>query len=172
MERRTRKPNRLKNYDYSQNGAYFVTICTQKRAEILWDNSGGNVGAVIGRPEITKLNQNGLIIQNAIEQISLHYKGVNVDNYVIMPNHVHMIIMVCRDCEIRENGRPMTAPTISNIVNQFKGYCSKKIGFPIWQRSFHDHIIRSEEEYLQIWKYIDENPIKWKLDDYYKLNID
>lgn len=160
-----RKNNRLEFYDYSQNGAYFITICTRDKQKIFWvDNKSQNsVGAVIGRPN-DKLNNIGLIVKFGIEQISVHYPNTIIDKYVIMPNHVHILMRIEND-EI--NGRPMTAPTISRIINQFKGYCTKQIGYPIWQKSFHDHVIRDEADYQRIWQYIDTNPIKWELDCYY-----
>jgi len=88
-----------------------------------------------------------------------------IDKYVIMPNHVHMIIKLSVVQE--ENGRPMAAPTISRIVNQFKGSVSKQIEYSLWQKLFHDHIIRDEAEYQKIWRYIDENPSRWTEDSYY-----
>ena len=81
-----------------------------------------------------------------------------------MPNHVHLIIRIDNN---DMNGRPMTAPTLSQIVNQFKGYCSKQIGHPVWQKSFHDHIIRNQADYNRIWEYVDTNAIKWESDCYY-----
>ena len=130
----SRKNNRLEFYDYSQNGAYFVTICAKDKQKIFWNNQQCSVGAVRGRPQ-DKLNHLGLIVKIGIEKIPLYYQNITVDKYVIMPNHVHLIIRIDNN-DI--NGRPMTAPTLSQIVNQFKGYCSKQIGHPVWQKSFHD----------------------------------
>lgn len=160
-----RKQNRLPEFDYSQNGAYFITICTRGKQKIFWtdDKSQNSVGAVSGRPN-DKLNNIGLIVKFGIEQISVHYPNTIIDKYVIMPNHLHILMRIEND-EI--NGRPMTAPTISRIISQFKGYCTKQIGYPIWQKSFHDHVIRNEADYQRIWQYIDTNPIKWELDCYY-----
>lgn len=79
-----------------------------------------------------------------------------------MPNHIHMIIIISE-----ENGRSKTAPTISRMIQQFKGSITKKSGFPIWQKLFHDHIIRNEEEYQRIYEYVETNPLKWKEDKYY-----
>ena len=154
----SRKNNRLEFYDYSQNGAYFVTICAKDKQKIFWNNQQCSVGAVSGRPQ-DKLNHLGLI-----EKIPLYYQNITVDKYVIMPNHVHLIIRIDNN-DI--NGRPMTAPTLSQIVNQFKGYCSKQIGHPVWQKSFHDHIIRNQADYNRIWEYVDTNAIKWESDCYY-----
>jgi len=85
-----------------------------------------------------------------------------VDKYVIMPNHIHLILLISDD-----HGRAMRAPTISTVVNQLKGYVSKQIGYSIWQKLFHDHIIRNNADYLDIWKYIDENPVRWHEDCFY-----
>lgn len=90
-----------------------------------------------------------------------------VDKYVIMPNHVHMILQIKQ-----AEGGPMgtSAPTgaLPDIVRYFKRSVTKLCGENIWQRSYHDHIIRSEEDYLNIWTYIDTNPVKWAEDCYYK----
>ena len=176
-----RKRIRLGEYDYSAAGAYFVTICTKNRENILWETTAelqpnndmiidhiqpNAVGAVIGRPHYNhRLNELGLIVEKYIKQIPQHYKHVNVDNYVVMPNHVHLLLSIN---EIGDDGRPMTAPTLSWIINQFKGACSKQIGYSIWQKSFYDHVIRTEHDYAQIWQYVDENPLKWESDEYYE----
>ncbi len=81
-----------------------------------------------------------------------------------MPNHVHMIIIIDRGA----GGRPQVAPTVSRIIKQFKGVLSKKAGFSLWLRSFHDHIIRIEREYAEVWNYIDTNPMKWEIARYYQ----
>lgn len=87
--------------------------------------------------------------------------AVKLDNYVIMPNHIHMLIAI-DDC-----GRTLFAPTISRIVKQFKGVVTKQIGKSIWQRSFYDHIIRDEQDYVEKWNYIENNPARWLDDDLY-----
>ena len=166
MELQKRKPNRLKNYDYSQNGAYFITICTKDRKPILSviENADETVEASIARPPKIQLTDVGLIVDKAINGISIHYQNVFIDNYVIMPNHVHLII------RIDNNGRAMLAPTISRIIQQFKGYITKQIGESIWQKLYYDHIIRDNIDYQNIWQYIDENPTKWA-EDKYNTNI-
>ena len=80
-----------------------------------------------------------------------------------MPNHLHLLLRIMSD----DSGRPMVAPTISTVVQQMKGVVTKQIGKNIWRRSFHDHIIRNEKDYLKIWEYIDSNPIKWLDDCFY-----
>ena len=159
----TRKPNRLKNFDYGQSGAYFITICVKDRAEIF-----GYVGADSIRPHYqhTQLTDVGIVVKNGIENIGKTYEGVVVDRYVIMPNHIHMIIMINRD-----NGRMISAPTttksLSQIVGYFKQFVSRKIGFSPWQKSFHDHIIRNDDDYRKIVEYIDDNPNTWAEDCFY-----
>ena len=155
-ELRTRKKNRLEGYDYSRNGAYFITVCVKDGHEILWDKKP--VGAAFGRPPLSKV---GVLIDAAINKVEDVYDSVKIDHYVIMPNHVHIIIA------IDSSGRPKAAPTISRILNQFKGSITKQLGYSIWQKLFHDHIIRDEAEYKRIWQYIDENPARWAEDCYY-----
>ncbi|MCL2406513.1 MAG: transposase [Defluviitaleaceae bacterium] len=157
-----RKPNRLKDYDYSRNGCYFVTICVKGRQKLL-----GNVGANCVRQGIHQnLSAQGKIIEKEIGILSETYDSVNVDKYVIMPNHIHMIIIINVNGQ-EVSRRTQFAPTVSRIIKQFKGSITKKIGSSIWQRSFHDHIIRNEADYQRIWLYIDMNIVKWEEDCYY-----
>ena len=171
LQWRKRKDIRLKSYDYSQRGAYFITICIKDRHNLLWEP----VGATCGRPLISgnqdnlPLSEIGKIVGLEINKIESYYNNVLIDKYVIMPNHLHIIIILNNTENVHtENGRPQVAPTISRIVQQFKGSISKQIGFSIWQKSFHDHIIRDEKEYFKIWEYIGENPLNWQKDCYYK----
>ena len=162
---------RLRGYDYSQAGCYFVTICVKGKHEIL---STIDVGARIARPNedeadvgarIARPTEIGEKVEFALQQINEKYPTVILDKYVIMPNHIHMILMITQtDCD----GRAMRAPTISTVINQFKGFVTKQIGESIWQKLFHDRIIRDEEEYLKIRKYIEENPETWLQDCYYE----
>lgn len=161
MELPKRKPNRLKDYDYSQSGAYFVTICVSQRRCVLGDVV--SVGESIALPSRINLSAYGKTVDDAIDNISKYYPTVTVDKYVIMPNHVHLLLQMHRD-----NGRTMSAPTISRIIAQMKGCITKKTGVSIWQKSFYDHIIRNEKEYLEIWEYIDSNPEKWEEDCFYE----
>ena len=156
----TRKPNRIPDYNYSTPGAYFITICLKDRKNLLWEN----VGASIARPPLPPLSPYGQIVQAAICGISSHYPAVSVDHYVIMPNHIHLLLQIHSD----ESGRAMPAPTISVVVQQLKGVVTKQIGHSIWQKLFHDHVIRNETDYLKIWQYIDTNPSKWEEDCFYK----
>ena len=160
MEYPKRKQNRIPEYDYSAPGAYFVTICTQGRRQIL---SNITVGAAISRPPEENLTAYGEIVDLAINHITTIYPGVSVDKYVIMPNHVHMILRICSG----EDGRQVAAPTVSAVVGQMKRWISLQAGTALWQKSFHDHVIRNEEDFREIWEYIDTNPARWAEDRYY-----
>ena len=102
-------------------------------------------------------------MEQAIQNIEHHYPSISVDHYVVMPNHIHLLLQINTD----ENGRPMVTPTISIVVQQMKGYVTKQLGRPIWQKLFHDHVIRNENDYRIIWEYIENNPVQWELDCFY-----
>jgi len=126
-----------------------------------------SVGAIINRPKtLVELTKYGDVAEKAIREISVCYQGIFVDKYVIMPNHIHMILVLQSKHE--SGGRLIIAPTkVSAIVQQYKRSVTKLIGFSMWQKSYHDHIIRDEDEYQRIWQYINENPEKWTEDKYY-----
>ncbi len=165
-----RKPNRLKNYDYGQNGAYFVTICTKDRKCLFWRKEYSHKD--IEKGDIDKVLSNyGRIVRDAIMDIPVHYPTVLVEKFVVMPNHVHLLLLIQNEiAAVRfDGGRPMAAPTVSTVINQMKGYCSKRTGFSMWQKLFHDHIIRGKADYEKIYSYIDTNPMKWDIDCFYVL---
>ena len=141
-----RKENRLKEYDYSNNGIYFITMCIKNRLELFGKIIEDNI----------KLTEEGKISKYYIEQIHKIYNSVNIDEYIIMPNHIHMII------KVNENNL-----SISTIIKQYKMAVSKKLGYSIWQKSYYDHIIRNEKEYYMIKEYIQNNIINWKKDKYF-----
>lgn len=153
MDMPKRKKVRLENYDYSKPGAYFITLCVKDRKAILSDIA---VGASIARPKEIRLTNVGEIVKSAIENIPQHYSAITVDNYVIMPDHIHLLLQLHGD----KNGRPMVAPAINRVIQQTKGYVTKQIGFSIWQKSYNDHIVRNEQDYKSIWEYIENNPFK------------
>ena len=159
MELPKRKPNRLTEYDYSTPNAYFITVCTQDRKNLFWTD----VGAAISRQENVSLTDLGIVVKQSIDEIPEHYPAITVDNYVIMPNHIHLLLQINADID----GRPMAAPTISTVVNQMKGVISKRAGFSVWQKGFYDHVIRNDNDYRDIWKYIEGNPGKWTEDKLY-----
>ena len=154
-----RKKNRLEKYDYSSCGAYFITVCTLNRKNYFWKN----VGAIIDRPQNIELSFYGETVNNAIQKITSAYPALSLDSYVIMPNHIHLLLRVYAD----EFGRPLVAPTISRVIKQLKGIVSKQVGISIWQKSFHDHIIRNLEDYEEHINYIYENPMRWCYDELY-----
>ena len=159
MELPKRKQNRLTEYDYSTPNAYFITICTENRRNLFWKD----IGTVIDRPENVPLTNLGIIVRQSVMNIPKHYPTISVDRFVVMPNHVHLLLQI----HTNTDGRPMAAPTISTGINQFKGIVSKKAGFSVWQKGFHDHVVRNEKDYLEIWNYIDGNPSKWAEDTLY-----
>ena len=164
MELPKRKPTRLKEYDYSQNGADFITICTKDRRCILGEiNTPCSVGeAALCLPKII-LSPYGKIIEKYIRNIPCAYETVSIDKYIIMPNHIHLLLSIDR-----ESGRQgATSPTISSVIKGIKSLVNKQIGINIFQRSFHDHIIRGEDDYRGIWQYIDTNHLKWQEDCFY-----
>lgn len=155
-----RKRNRLENFDYSSNGAYFVTICTECRQKVLCEILEDGVAA---------LSPSGIVARKVICEIQGKYPCVRVDKYVVMPNHIHLIIMIDG---VDGTGDP--SPALGNIIGWYKYQATKQInmrdgrfGKRVFQRSFHDHIIRGEKDYQKIWNYIDGNPAKWKEDCFY-----
>ena len=151
MERKERKKNRLSSYDYSQNGAYHITICTKKREPIL--------SSIVGRAALCapyiELSELGLVTQHYIDRIPIVYEGISVDACVIMPDHIHLLLRIDR------NGAQGAArPTVDQIIRSIKIMVRKQTGISPFQRSFYEHIIRGYEDYCETWDYIHNNPIK------------
>jgi len=143
-----RKKIRLNDYDYSEENMYFITICVKDRLEIL--------GKIIDE-NYMKLTKEGNIVKQNLYKIEVMYKNMIIDEYVVMPNHVHIILLINY-----KNGT-----TISKIIKHFKTNISREIGYSIWQKSFYEHIIRNEKEYLKIKEYIKNNVMNWKNDKYF-----
>ena len=139
-----RKWPRLKNYYYSSEGFYFITICTKNRKRFL-----SRIEANPGETARLLLSEYGRVVESYL----VSFPGI--EKYVIMPNHIHLIVH-------KTNGK-----SICDDVRSFKGLVTKKIGKSIWQDSFYDHVIRDEADYLIKWNYIEENPEKWAEDEYY-----
>ena len=157
-----RKRNRLNNFDYSTNGMYFVTICTKNRKCIL----GNIVGdGVLDVPQ-TMLSDYGKIVDKYINQLNDYYDYLNIENYVVMPNHLHLLIFVDNPNGTSRTPSPTNA-YIPQFVSTLKRFCSREIGYNIFQRSYHDHIIRDDEDYKKIYNYIESNPSKWSEDCFY-----
>ena len=162
MEER-RKNIRLSGHDYSQTGAYFVTVCAKDKQPLFWNQD--LVGADIIRLESNEtghepLSEIGEIVDRAIRNIPKVYDGVTVEKYTVMPNHVHLILMIGQR-------RMISAPTVSTIVGGMKRWASRQCSQPLWQKGFYDHIIRDDNDFLTRWNYIDSNPARWQEDAYY-----
>lgn len=159
-----RKNIRLKYYDYSQNGYYFITICAKNKHNIF----GKFVGAG-SKPACVELNEYGKIVNNTWFDLCNHNKNLELGNFIIMPNHIHGILIIQRS-----GLEPDPTKSISEIVRQFKTFSAKKInilrntkGQSVWQRNYYEHIVRNEHGFMEINEYIENNPQKWELDKYY-----
>ena len=161
MELPKRKTNRLASYDYDGEGAYFITICTQERKCLLSHIVGDDA---LGVPE-NKLTNMGKIVEKYILSAN-HMDRIIVDKYVIMPNHIHLLLIVEMDSGTPRASSPTTA-IIPRFVASLKRFSNLEIGESIFQRSYHDHVIRNRQDYLKIWEYIENNPKKWELDCFY-----
>lgn len=171
MEMSKRKQNRIPDYDYSQNGAYFLTICTNDRKPLLSD--------IVGDDALIVLKPYGEIAEQWIRMITEKYPQVSVDKYVIMPDHIHMIFRIDSVGEtfrlpynnaMQRDGTGNPSPTVGNIMGWYKYQVSKQInqlrniaGEKVFQRSYYDHVIRNQQDYEEIMAYIENNPKRWLL---------
>ena len=142
-----RKSPRLKHFDYSTQAYYFVTICAKDKA------------CLFGTPEV--FSDAGLVAEICLKQMETHFPTVQLDKYVVMPNHVHAILILGKG-----------SPALSVIVGQYKSAVTKCVhtkmpSTTVWQSSFHDHVIRSQADYERIWAYIDTNPLRWSKDCFF-----
>ena len=174
-----RKSTRLKGADYSNIGSYFITICTKDRQPILSSiicGSAQSVGTgVPDGPHTIDLNvvllPEGKIAERYISRLNSYYENVSVDRYVIMPDHIHLLLSIRNvkryEDEYTDESGPSRTPvptvnsTISSWISTFKRFCNKECGKNIWQSRFFDHIVRNKNDYDEIIKYIHENPLKW-----------
>lgn len=169
-----RKSVRLKEYDYSKGGYYFVTICTFNRM---------NLFGKVNNQKI-ELNQFGKIIEEELIKSPIVRKEIKIDYYSIMPNHLHCIVII--EEEYRKGERPF-APTLNaslfklkprtlaSFISGFKSVSTKKVneirktpGEKVWHRNYYEHVIRNEKDLYEIRKYIQNNPLEWEEDEYYK----
>ena len=153
-----------------------MTVCTKEKQPFLCEIVGDGVLDV---PSKTKMLAIGAIAEKYLRQMSAFYENVSVAKYVIMPNHIHFLIVVESGTSRtpsptnKTDGTSRTpSPTkqnsvVSRFVSTFKRFCNKEIGENVWQRSFNDHIIRNQEDFDKHWQYIDENPLRWRLDELY-----
>ncbi|MEK7747595.1 MAG: transposase [Nitrospirota bacterium] len=163
---RHRHSIRLRGYDYTQAGAYFVTICTQDRKCLLGDIMN----------EEMQLNDAGRIMANTWAWLATQYAYVELDAWIVMPNHLHGIIVILNDdgrggSRTAPTTQPVTRKPLGQLIGAFKTVSTKRInelsgssGIPIWQRNYYEHIIRDEKSLQQIREYIINNPLQWELD--------
>ena len=150
MDLPKRKSPRIAGYDYSKPNDYFVTICTNDKK------------CIFGMPG--RLNRNGKIAEDCLKRIEKINPAITVDKYVIMPNHIHVVLIISENNDRSTN--------IATVIGQYKMAVTKRIraedpGIIVWQRSFHDHVIRNQQGYEKIWLYIEDNPRKWEEDCFY-----
>jgi putative transposase len=144
-----RHPLRLPAYDYSQAGAYFITVCTQDRVMLF--------GEVIDCD--VQLNEMGMIVQQTWDHLPTHYDGIDLDAFIVMPNHVHGIIILADE--------PETRHAIPEIVRGFKTFSARRVNERagkrgvLWQRGYYEHVIRNEKALDRIRDYIANNPARW-----------
>ena len=157
---------RLEGYDYSLPGAYFVTVCTHKR-EYLFGN--------VVNDEMV-LREYGKIVENIWHNLTNHYQNIKLDKFIVMPNHIHGIIILMDMNDVGAGLKP--APTdltkyypLSEIIRAFKTFSARHVnelrktpGIPVWQRNYHEHIVRNENELNRIREYIMNNPLRWQYD--------
>ena len=166
MEYPKRKQIRLKDYDYSLNGAYFVTVCTEKRENLFLF-----VGAApCGRPHPARE-----IAETWIRKIPEKFPTVSVQNFVVMPNHIHLLLLFSDQGTTGGH----VGPPLQNVMDWYKtmttnayirgvqGGALPSFHKKIWQRGYYEHVIRNEQDYLNVWTYIDQNPARWAEDEYY-----
>ncbi len=173
MDLPKRKHPRLKNYDYSSNGYYFITFCIENPKVTLstvrrnFDRpTDGSV--MVGRgldPAVVTLTDYGKIVEEEILDVQDKYEIVKIDKYCIMPNHVHLIIII-DDYGVSAGSRPR--PTVPDLMRIIKSKSARRFnqldntpGRKVFQTSYMDEIIGSVKYYQEVWRYIDENPIKW-----------
>jgi REP element-mobilizing transposase RayT len=164
-----RRSLRLTDYDYSDTGAYFVTICTQNRACLFGEVVDGKL----------QLNDAGRLIQKLWEELPTRFAEVNINSFIVMPNHLHGIVLVGAQFiapdtphnhrERNEKGAMNRAPTLGEIVRTYKALSTRMIRQTVnstfaWQRNYYEHIIRCEESLNRIRQYILDNAVRWEFD--------
>ena len=177
---RTRKNIRLTGYDYSRDGVYFVTICSRERQNI-FAHIGVGAPLACARAHNTpnppdmnhetmiELSVIGKIIENQWNALPNQFVSVSLDEFIIMPNHVHGIVI------IKQRAQASGAPTLGHVVRAFKSKCTNEYlnhietnnlntSGKIWQSSFYDQIIRNDESFTKIRNYIRNNPLTWEED--------
>lgn len=108
------------------------------------------------------------IVARQLETMNSLYENIDVEKFIVMPNHVHLLVRVLESSSGSSGTPTPTNDVIPRFVSTLKRYCNKSFGENVWQRSYYDHIIRDDKDYLNIWQYIDCNYMKWKIDRFYK----
>jgi REP element-mobilizing transposase RayT len=182
-DQRSRRSIRLKEYDYSQAGAYFVTACTHRRKCLFGEIAEGKI----------VYNMFGRIVEEEWHRTKQMRQCADLDIFIVMPNHIHGIIVLtgiplsanrrgtmhrAPTPQIEQFGRP-TANSIPTIIRGFKSSVTQQIneirstpGIPVWQRNYYEHVIRNEIDLEETREYIQNNPLKWLEDEYYPTNIE
>jgi putative transposase len=187
-ESKHRRAVRLKEYDYSRAGAYFITICAQDRVCLFGEVIEGD----------SRLNEPGLMIQAVWDEMPAYYPGIETDSFVVMPNHIHGIIVLAqagprpqpaREAGLRgqprgvaptdrfsQGGQSPTGLTLGDAVHRFKTMTTKRytdgvkqVGWSpyqgrLWQRNYFEHVVRDEHDLERIRQYIADNPMRWSVD--------
>ena len=162
MEKRHCRPGRLPCWDYGTAGCYFVTFCTENRRCLL--------SRIVGRDDpgapVVQLTSTGDYVRQRIEAIPAYHPNVTLHNYVIIPNHIHLLLSIDAP---EEGALRSSRPTqqLFRIISVLKRFSNQRSKTNLWQSTFHDHVIRNEADYLRIQQYIDANPMKWEEDCYY-----
>ena len=159
---KSRHTTRLPDYDYNTPGAYFLTICVENRKCLLSRIVG--TGLLDG-PDI-ELLQYGKVAAKYINQLNDFYDNLSVESYVIMPNHIHILLRVL-DEPARTPVPTLQNSIISRFISTFKRFCNKEYGKNIWQGRSYDHIIRDQADFDKHLQYIYENPFGWTKDELY-----
>ena len=157
-----RKDPRFQGFDYNI-GTYFITICTKERkcilSRVLAEDTSDGVSL--------KLTGYGEIAEKYLRQLNDFYDHISVEDYVIMPNHIHILLMVKGEEQRLPQNDDRANSEYSRFVSTFKRFCNKECGGNIWQNRSNDHIIRNRKDYEEHLRYIYENPIRWHFDELY-----
>ena len=154
------KTLRLKNYDYSQNGLYFITICTNKKIAYFGD---------IKKDKLI-LNSAGEMIKRVWLDLDKKFNFIKLHNYIVMPNHFHAIIEITNSKNSTHIGNIIGAfksISTNEYIKGVKNYNWLPFYKRLWQKNYYEHIIRDEKSYFYILDYIKNNPLKWELDRFY-----
>ena len=172
-----RRSIRLKGYDYSQNGAYFVTLCNWNRECVL-----GEIAEVKAEKPEMVLNEYGKIVRDEWIRTALIRQEIEIGEFIVMPNHFHGIVFIQgrgdRPVALTEDRPGPKSKSVGSFLAGFKSIATKRVneirqspGAPVWQRNYYEHIIRDESEYNRIREYIINNPANWHDDENNPENI-